>query len=178
MPANAGEAASARTRDPWILAAIDYPGPSRNRAIRFSDRPFQLVPRRGLEPPRDFTPTSTSSWRVCQFRHLGLALLRKSILAPRAMSRDPNRILFCPLRPIAYLEYSSVTKTSRETGEPCGRSLRRALSTSNRCSHDHTQTKDQHLLDRPRIGGILDTEERALICGRPGLPTPMLGTNP
>ena len=24
---------------------------------------------RGLEPPRDFTPTSTSSWRVCQFRH-------------------------------------------------------------------------------------------------------------
>ena len=29
------------------------------------------MPRRGLEPPRDFTPTSTSSWRVCQFRHLG-----------------------------------------------------------------------------------------------------------
>ena len=24
---------------------------------------------RGLEPPWDFTPTSTSSWRVCQFRH-------------------------------------------------------------------------------------------------------------
>ncbi len=29
------------------------------------------MPRRGLEPPRDVNPTSTSSWRVCQFRHLG-----------------------------------------------------------------------------------------------------------
>ncbi len=29
------------------------------------------MPRRGLEPPREITPTSTSSWRVCQFRHLG-----------------------------------------------------------------------------------------------------------
>jgi len=30
----------------------------------------RFMRRRGLEPPRDFTPTSTSSWRVCQFRHL------------------------------------------------------------------------------------------------------------
>ncbi len=44
------------------------------------------MPRRGLEPPRDFTPTSTSSWRVCQFRHLGDAV--ESIrMARRASSR-------------------------------------------------------------------------------------------
>ena len=30
---------------------------------------FADMRERGLEPPRDFTPTSTSSWRVCQFRH-------------------------------------------------------------------------------------------------------------
>ena len=29
------------------------------------------MPRRGLEPPRDFTPTRSLIWRVCQFRHLG-----------------------------------------------------------------------------------------------------------
>ena len=39
-----------------------------------SDPPIPSgMPRRGLEPPREYLfPTSTSSWRVCQFRHLGL----------------------------------------------------------------------------------------------------------
>ena len=35
------------------------------------------MPRRGLEPPRDINPTSTSSWRVCQFRHLGRCAERR-----------------------------------------------------------------------------------------------------
>ena len=53
------------------------------------------MPRRGLEPPRDFTPTSTSSWRVCQFRHLGCGSPResggsRSIHPPDLMSRVPR----------------------------------------------------------------------------------------
>ncbi len=42
---------------------------------------FASMPRRGLEPPRDINPTSTSSWRVCQFRHLGLLQGRRNEVA-------------------------------------------------------------------------------------------------
>jgi hypothetical protein len=37
---------------------------------RIGVSPYQIMRKRGLEPPRDLTPTRPSTWRVCQFRHL------------------------------------------------------------------------------------------------------------
>ena len=58
----------------------------------------------GVEPARDFTPTSTSSWRVCQFRHPSvwgeagriIATLRQ--LANRPLFREFRRADLSPRR--------------------------------------------------------------------------------
>lgn len=71
------------------------------------------MPGRGLEPPRDLTPTTTSTWRVCQFRHPGLgaigqysvvrdtvesincgvALACKGFKSMRVIGLEPTRVL-------------------------------------------------------------------------------------
>ena len=61
------------------------------------------VPRRGLEPPRDINPTSTSSWRVCQFRHLGGGECAQYSPAGRHVETAPGLALRSPREAVSEL---------------------------------------------------------------------------
>ncbi len=57
---------------PWQLPLISFRGRTR-LAKSCNAVQVSTMPRRGLEPPRGVIPTRPSTWRVCQFRHLGFS---------------------------------------------------------------------------------------------------------